>query len=103
MFPRWPGFEEDDEQAGAEAGLDHDNDSSINIPPASRSQKSWAPEELEKMSGKQLGRLKAQGVDVGDIMRRRGMEAKVAERHSKTGRTEAGAPDRFNAMIANDA
>lgn len=60
LFPRWPGFEEDEELAGE-------------VTPAS---------EFEGMAPKQLGRLKAQGVDVSSYLskkRRRGKDGEAQE------------------------
>lgn len=50
LFPRWPGFEEDEELAGP----------GVNTPEGKA--------ELESMNSKQLGRLKARGEDVQDLL-----------------------------------
>ncbi len=58
LFPRWPGFEEDEELAGPEG----------DATPTS---------EYEAMAPKQLGRLKSQGVDVSAYLskkRRKGQD-----------------------------
>lgn len=50
LFPRWPGFEEDEELAGP----------AVNTPEGKA--------ELETLNSRQLGRLKARGEDVQDLL-----------------------------------
>lgn len=69
LFPRWPGFEEDDELAGT-----GDNKS---ISEQGTGKKEVTQVELEKMNTKQLGRMKAQGANVADIIGRKRKEMKV--------------------------
>ncbi|BEI94022.1 uncharacterized protein CcaverHIS019_0604810 [Cutaneotrichosporon cavernicola] len=66
LFPRWPGFEEDEELAG---------DSGAATP---------TPSEYEGMAPKQLGRLKAQGVDVSEYLSKKRRKGKDGEAQSVT-------------------
>ena len=87
LLPRWVGFEEEDELAGKEeteegrSGTpDKGNHMSLSMDP----KKEWTREELENLGPRQLGRLKAQGVDVGDLLskkrvKRIGKEKKEVE------------------------
>lgn len=62
LFPRWPGFEEDEELAGPETGA--------STPSAA------GGSDYESLAPKQLGRLKAQGVDVSGLMQRKRRKGK---------------------------
>ena len=67
IYPRWPGLEEDDDLAGQDgtAGTAADTDA------PGVGGKTWTREELEKLSPKELGRLKSKGVDVGDLLHKK--------------------------------
>ena len=74
LMPRWPGMEEDDEMAGS-AETDTQGESSAmasdageSYLPPGKAPKDWTREELEKLNVKQLGRLKSQGVDIGNLI-----------------------------------
>lgn len=58
-----------------------------------KSQRTYTPEELAKMNVKQLGRLKAQGVDTGDLIsqinKRRKVESKARKAALKDGKVAA--------------
>ncbi|GMK57345.1 hypothetical protein CspeluHIS016_0401790 [Cutaneotrichosporon spelunceum] len=64
LFPRWPGFEEDEELAGDSGAA--------------------TPSEYEGMAPKQLGRLKAQGVDVSEYLSKKRRKGKDGEAQSVT-------------------
>ena len=72
LLPRWPGFDEDEQLAGPEPG---DNDPAVQS--GGGMKKVWSHEEMAKMSLKQLGRLKASGVEVGDLLGRRRKEQRT--------------------------
>jgi tRNA (guanine-N(7)-)-methyltransferase subunit TRM82 len=65
LFPRWPGFEEDEELAGPEG----------DATPTS---------EYEAMAPKQLGRLKSQGVDVSAYLSKKRRKGKDGESQDVT-------------------
>ncbi|EIW68303.1 hypothetical protein TREMEDRAFT_69302 [Tremella mesenterica DSM 1558] len=67
LYPRWPGMEEDDDQAGqTDSAVSEAGESVVSM--KGKLPNEWTREELEKLNVKQLGRLKAQGVDTGDLI-----------------------------------
>ena len=58
--------------------------------------KTWAGEELDRMNIKQLGRLRAQGVDVGDRITRKKRDLKEMGHPLKRGKKV-----RDEEMVAN--
>ncbi|ODN85454.1 hypothetical protein L198_07535 [Cryptococcus wingfieldii CBS 7118] len=75
VLPRWPGYEEEEDAPNSSVPGGEP------IPaPAAGPGGAYTNEELESMNTKQLGRLKASGVDVGAIMLRRKKEAKEENR-----------------------
>jgi len=79
LLPRWPGLEEDDELAGPQPGPSRSEagESIATGPPVGKAKKAWKWEELEMMGIKELGRLKAQGVEVGDLIWRKKKDLKA--------------------------
>ena len=98
LLPRWPGFEEDDDLAGSNEPVTDPSEQPAEADPAKQGEKAvprtgtalyskmapseagttgsafkkdWTREELEGLGPRQLGRLKAQGVDVGDLLSRK--------------------------------
>jgi tRNA (guanine-N(7)-)-methyltransferase subunit TRM82 len=108
LYPRWPGLEEDDDLAGpaptdadadaentgsgagkagkqarkADGTADGNDDTQIKI------KKDYTREELEAMGVKQLGRLKAHGVDVADLLLIRKKNAKARGKEAKRRKLE---------------
>lgn len=89
LFPRWPGFEEDEELAGPQPSSEAGDSTSLAGQGGVGPKKTWSPEELAKMSVKQLGRLKSQGVDVGDLMTKRKKELLTRGYYVQKGKQEA--------------
>ena len=68
LFPRWTGLEEDDDLAGPAADRPGT--------PASAGEtempgQNYTQEELERLSPKELGRLRSRGIDVKDLIARK--------------------------------
>lgn len=83
-------MEEDDDLAGP-TDLADTNDSGDTSPAPTRTDgKTWTMDELDKMNVKQLGRLKAQGVDIGDLIRKKEKEMKERGPTRKKIRLERG-------------
>ncbi|WVQ71969.1 hypothetical protein IAR50_001512 [Cryptococcus sp. DSM 104548] len=75
VLPRWPGYEEEEDAPNSSVPGGEP------IPaPAAGPGGAYSTEELEALNTKQLGRLKASGVDVGAIMLKRKKEAKEENR-----------------------
>lgn len=75
LFPRWPGFEEDEELAGPETGASTPGGS-----------------DFESLAPKQLGRLKSKGMDVTGLMRtkrRKGKKGSAVAVASEEAKEEA--------------
>ncbi|WVF67659.1 hypothetical protein IAT40_002418 [Kwoniella sp. CBS 6097] len=83
MLPRWPGHDEELDEANLPSTPGGDASS---IAPSSMTsatnglRRNYAPEELEKMGTKQLGRLKSTGVDIGNLLVQRQKKAKEENR-----------------------
>ncbi|OCF35779.1 hypothetical protein I316_02271 [Kwoniella heveanensis BCC8398] len=83
MLPRWPGHDEELDEANLPSTPGGDASS---IAPSSMTsatnglRRNYAPEELEKMGTKQLGRLKSSGVDIGNLLVQRQKKAKEENR-----------------------
>ncbi|KAK8854534.1 hypothetical protein IAR55_003273 [Kwoniella newhampshirensis] len=77
VLPRWPGFEED-EDSGPPVPVPAAGDDATSVAPTmgGGAHRSYTPDELEKLNTKQLGRLKAAGVDVGNLLVQRQKKAK---------------------------
>ncbi|WVQ80032.1 hypothetical protein IAT38_002133 [Cryptococcus sp. DSM 104549] len=105
VLPRWPGFEEEDDSAplqtvpsGSATPLDNPGsatptpipDDATSLAPTSGAGllRSYTPEELAVMGTKQLGRLKAAGVDVGALLLQK---KKIARAENKKVKAEAAA------------
>lgn len=99
LLPRWPGFEEDEDLAGpADEKVVDPNQPSTETPLETKGSKenekrgknpsvhrngfangntqSYTQEELEGMGLRVLGKLRAKGVDVSDIIRRKRRKGK---------------------------
>jgi tRNA (guanine-N(7)-)-methyltransferase subunit TRM82 len=93
LFPRWPGFEEDDDLAGpaveptSAPALTTAGPSSE---PGGGPKKEYTKEELSVMNLKHLGRLKAQGYPVDDYMRTKRRETKDRRFEAKRAKLEVG-------------
>ncbi|WVR09333.1 hypothetical protein IAU60_006399 [Kwoniella sp. DSM 27419] len=93
ILPRWPGLE-DEEESGPVTGPAGGEDG-VSVAPsgvtAGGSRKVYTPEELEQLNTKKLGRLKAAGVDIGNLLVQRQKKAKEAHKKSLAAAAAAGA------------
>ncbi|WVQ95232.1 hypothetical protein IAU59_002327 [Kwoniella sp. CBS 9459] len=85
MLPRWPGHDEELDEANLPSTPGTGGDASSIAPSSMTSatnglRRNYAPEELEKMGTKQLGRLKSSGVDIGNLLVQRQKKAKEENR-----------------------
>ncbi|WWD19332.1 hypothetical protein CI109_103791 [Kwoniella shandongensis] len=95
VLPRWPGFEEDEDAgppvpllSGAGAG-GGDDATSIAPTMGGGANRSYTHEELGKLNTKQLGRLKAAGVDIGNLLVQRQKRAKEENKKRMKAEVEA--------------
>lgn len=102
LLPRWAGMEEDDDLAGPStssvpasnvSGIAHKGAKGKKQPSATAEgeeelKKSYTREELSGMGNKMLGRLKAQGVDVDEFLKRKGRGGKAAKRRRLRGKKD---------------
>ena len=93
LLPRWPGFEEDDDLAGETAAIPERIGGGGLRGSGGGLKKVGTSQELEKMSVKQLGRLKAQGLKVGDLIGRKRREMRARGRQVKGDQQGAGLHD----------
>ncbi|KAL1413578.1 tRNA (guanine-N(7)-)-methyltransferase non-catalytic subunit trm82 [Vanrija albida] len=77
LFPRWPGFEEDEELAGT----------------ADDGAAPGAADDKEKLNTRQLGRMKARGADVQDLIPKKNKKRKRSGKGGAGGGGGGGAPD----------
>lgn len=93
LLPRWPGLEEDEEMAGGNEDAEQPAAGPSSPSPALVAQseagtsgfalkKDWTKEELETLGPRQLGRLKSQGVNIGDLLSRKRLK-RVARENSE--------------------
>jgi hypothetical protein len=79
LLPRWPGYEDDEDDSNPSNTLNPDDTASIAGTMTTMGgglNKTYSQEELEGMNVKQLGKLKARGLDVEGIIGRKRKEAK---------------------------
>lgn len=106
LLPRWPGFEEDEDLAGP-SELQEDEEAAASSSaspkptPASRIapseagtagfalKRDYTREELEAMGPRALGRLKALGVDVGNLTSRKKLKRDARLKREAEGMVEA--------------
>lgn len=82
-------MEEDDDLAGPAAGeADSASNAATGTGTGDKIKKDYTREELEAMGVKQLGRLKAHGVDVQELLLRRKKEAKEKSKAAKRRKLE---------------
>lgn len=58
--------------------------------------KDWTREELETLGPRQLGRLKSQGINIGDLLSRKRLKRVARENKEKNGETSTQSPDTAN-------
>lgn len=101
LLPRWAGMEEDDELAGPSTSAPGkgqfekvetpgDSGAELVLDAEGEEKRTYTREELSQMGNKMLGRLRSQGVEVEEFLKKRTRQPKESRKKQKTGLLAAG-------------